>query len=45
LARIDALSDEQIRELAHGEPQIIVNATQYIIARRHLGTSAARRAT
>ncbi len=41
LARIDAMSDEQIRQLVRGEPQIIVDAGEHIIAERHLGGSAA----
>jgi hypothetical protein len=45
LARIDAMSDEQIRELAEGEPQIVLDAAEHIIAKRHLGSSAAPRAT
>ena len=34
LARIDAMSDEEIRELVRGEPQIIVDAGEGIIADR-----------
>jgi hypothetical protein len=34
LARIDAMSDEQIRELVRGEPPIIVEAGEVIIADR-----------
>jgi len=45
LARIDVMSDEQIRELAHGEPQIMVDAAEHIIAKRHLGSSVPPRAT
>ena len=42
LHRVDAMSDDQIRDLVRGEPQIIVNAAEYLIAERHRGTSAAR---
>jgi hypothetical protein len=45
LARIDAMSDEQIRELAQGEPQIMVDAAEHIIAKRHLGSPAAPHTT
>jgi hypothetical protein len=37
LERIDAMSDVEIRELARGEPQIIVDAAEGIIADRHRG--------
>lgn len=42
LQRVDAMSDEQIRDLVRGEPQIIVDAAEYLIADRHRGISAAR---
>lgn len=42
LQRVDAMSDEQIRDLVRGEPQIIVDAAEYLIADRHRGTPAAR---
>ncbi len=42
LARIDAMSDAQIRDLARGEPPIIVEAAENIIAERHRGSSATR---
>jgi hypothetical protein len=34
LARVDAMSDEEIRELVDGEPPIIVEAGEGIIADR-----------
>jgi hypothetical protein len=37
MARIDAMSDDEIRELARGEPDIIVAAAEGIIADRHKG--------
>jgi hypothetical protein len=40
LERIDAMSDAQIRDLARGEPQIIVDAGEGIIADRHRGRTA-----
>ncbi len=40
LARIDAMSDEQIRQLARDEPQIIIDAAEGIIADRHRGQAA-----
>jgi hypothetical protein len=41
LQRVDAMSDEQIRDLVRGEPQTIVDAAEYLIADRHRGSSAA----
>ena len=41
LERIDAMSDEEIRELARDEPQVIVDAAEGIIADRHRGRSEA----
>jgi hypothetical protein len=35
LKRIDEMSDSELRELARGEPQLFVEATEGIIARRH----------
>jgi hypothetical protein len=43
LERIDAMSDEEIRDLAHAEPQIIVDAAEGIISDRHKGRSGATR--
>jgi hypothetical protein len=40
LARIDSMSDEEIRELARDEPQIVVDAAEGIIAERHGGRAA-----
>jgi hypothetical protein len=37
MARIDAMSDDEIRELARGEPDIVVSAAEGIIADRHKG--------
>jgi hypothetical protein len=37
IARIDAMSDDEIRELARDEPDIIVGAAEGIIAERHKG--------
>lgn len=37
LARIDAMSDEEIRELANGEPDVVIAAAEGIIADRHRG--------
>jgi hypothetical protein len=45
LARIDAMSDEEIRELASGEPPIIVDAAEGIIADRHKGRSGAKQSS
>jgi hypothetical protein len=36
LERIDSLSDQELRELAREEPQIIVDAAEGIIADRHI---------
>jgi len=45
LARIDAMSDEEIRELASGEPPTIVDAAEGIIADRHKGRSGAKQSS
>ncbi|MGH2873317.1 MAG: hypothetical protein ACRDL5_12765 [Solirubrobacteraceae bacterium] len=45
LARIDAMSDEEIRELASGEPPLIVDAAEGIIADRHKGRSGAKQSS
>ena len=45
LARVDAMSDAQLRELARDEPGIIVEAAEQIIADRHRGPSGATRST
>jgi hypothetical protein len=43
LARIDAMSDEQIRELVRGEPAIIVEAGEGIIADRRAEQTGSER--
>lgn len=35
LREVDAMSDSELRELVHGEPQLFVDAAEGIIARRH----------
>jgi hypothetical protein len=37
LARIDVMSDAQLRELVHSEPPMVVEAAEGIIARRRSG--------
>ena len=34
LRKVDAMSDSELRELAHGEPQLFVDAAEGIIERR-----------
>ena len=38
LARVDAMSGAQIRDFARGEPPLIVEAAESIIAARHTGS-------
>jgi hypothetical protein len=45
LARVDAMSDEEIRELASGEPPIIVDSAEGTIADRHKGRSGANQSS
>jgi hypothetical protein len=37
MARVDAMSDKEIRELAHGEHPMMIEAAEGVIARRHSG--------
>ncbi len=43
LARVDAMTDEQIRELVAGEPPIIVEAGEGIIADRRAEQAGSER--
>lgn len=45
LARIDAMSDEEIRELVDGEPPIIVEAGESIIADRRAEQAGSQQAS
>ena len=45
LARVDAMSDEEIRELVRGEPPIIVEAGEGIIADRRAEQTGSEQAS
>jgi hypothetical protein len=40
IARVHAMSDDELRHLVRGEPSIVVEAAESIIAKRHETTPA-----